>query len=406
MKPKRSISKTNYEIYRHHRSVVGSSRRSRLFRPALYKTVLIGLVTLFSCLLLAPNALASQDSSQSVPRSSTPHSSHLSHARAGSTPSTSPTSVASPSPQVASTISSIQSSDEPIVLQIARLTDQLQKVEEQLAVDQVKKALDNLELSQAQSVMRQDAVDAFISGGESQPNLSLLAPSPVPHYYTDVVLRRQHDIVETLHRDEAKANSDTQTQLADYQALGTLNAALTKERQALESTVNPDPSLSLTEQEIRAQALAYQQSQSELNQQNFGGGNYSGQSALSATEAQQQLQSKYPFGPLLPSQLGASGLQETGQTISGVASWYGPGFDGLRTASGAIYDENGWTCASPNLPFGTMLLVTSGSYGVLVEVNDRGPYAAGRVLDLSHAAAEAIHSTGLANVVAYVVVPT
>ena len=315
----------------------------------------------------------------------------------------------SPSPQIASTINSIQSSDEPMVLEIARLTDQLQKVEEQLAVDQIRKAVDTLELKQADQVMRQDAVDAYISGGQNINTLDLLAPSPVPHYYTDVVLRRQQDIVNTIHQDETKAASDTATQLADYQALGTLNSALTKVRQQLEATVGYDPNLSLSEQEIRAQAIAYQQSQSALEQQiqasAASGGPLPGNSALSATEAQQSLQGKYPFGPLLPSQLASAGLVETGATVTGMASWYGPGFDGLRTASGAIYDENGWTCASPNLPFGTMLLVTSGPYGVLVEVNDRGPYAAGRVLDLSHAAAEAIHSSGLANVVAYVVQP-
>jgi len=73
----------------------------------------------------------------------------------------------------------------------------------------------------------------------------------------------------------------------------------------------------------------------------------------------------------------------------GVASWYGPGFHGKRTASGEIYDKEGLTAAHRTLPFGTYLLVRSLDNGssVVVRVNDRGPFAKGRALDLSEAAA-------------------
>ena len=75
------------------------------------------------------------------------------------------------------------------------------------------------------------------------------------------------------------------------------------------------------------------------------------------------------------------------------------------TASGALYDQEGWTCASRDLPFGTMLLVGHAGRKVLLLVNDRGPYVADRVLDLSHAAAQAL-GVRLGPVDAQVVVPS
>ena len=98
------------------------------------------------------------------------------------------------------------------------------------------------------------------------------------------------------------------------------------------------------------------------------------------------------------------GLVATGRHVVGTASWYGPGFDGQTTASGAVYDQEGWTCASRDLPFGTMLLVGHAGRQVLLLVNDRGPYVADRVLDLSHAAATAL-GVGLGPVDAEIVVP-
>ncbi len=80
---------------------------------------------------------------------------------------------------------------------------------------------------------------------------------------------------------------------------------------------------------------------------------------------------------------------------TGLASWYGPGFEGNPTANGDIFDPDLFTAASRDLPFGTWLFVTHNGRGVVVLVNDRGPYIDDRVLDLSQAAAEAIGITGL-----------
>jgi rare lipoprotein A len=73
----------------------------------------------------------------------------------------------------------------------------------------------------------------------------------------------------------------------------------------------------------------------------------------------------------------------------GLASYYGGEFQGRRTASGARYDMHALTCAHPSAPFGTRLRVTELETGrsVVVTVNDRGPFAPGRVVDLSLAAA-------------------
>jgi rare lipoprotein A len=78
-----------------------------------------------------------------------------------------------------------------------------------------------------------------------------------------------------------------------------------------------------------------------------------------------------------------------------VASWYGPGYEGRRTASGETFDPNGFSAASRTLPLGSMVRVTNIQNGrsVDVRINDRGPVAPGRSIDLSPAAARRIGLT-------------
>jgi len=80
----------------------------------------------------------------------------------------------------------------------------------------------------------------------------------------------------------------------------------------------------------------------------------------------------------------------------GVASWYGPGFHGNKTANGERYDMHQLTAAHRTLPLGSIAVVRSMSTGrqVTVRINDRGPFARGRVLDLSFAGAKALGMTG------------
>lgn len=75
---------------------------------------------------------------------------------------------------------------------------------------------------------------------------------------------------------------------------------------------------------------------------------------------------------------------------SGVASWYGHGFDGLQTASGLIYSESAMTCAHRTLPLGTVLDVWTDGKPARVRVTDRGPFVPGRDLDLSRGAFAAL----------------
>ena len=76
----------------------------------------------------------------------------------------------------------------------------------------------------------------------------------------------------------------------------------------------------------------------------------------------------------------------------GEASWYGPGFHGNKTANGERYDMHKLTAAHRTLPLGSVAVVRSLTSGrqVTVRVNDRGPFARGRILDLSLAGARAL----------------
>lgn len=81
-----------------------------------------------------------------------------------------------------------------------------------------------------------------------------------------------------------------------------------------------------------------------------------------------------------------------GASQIGVASWYGPGFNGRRTANGEIYDQYALTAAHRTLPHGTWVEVTNltNDRTVRVRINDRGPYVDDRVIDLSYTAAQRI----------------
>lgn len=85
-------------------------------------------------------------------------------------------------------------------------------------------------------------------------------------------------------------------------------------------------------------------------------------------------------------------------SVTGIASWYGPGFHGNQTANGEIFNQFDLTAAHRTLPFGSWVRVTNLENGkmVVVRVNDRGPFVPGRIIDLSYQAARAIGLDGLA----------
>ena len=76
----------------------------------------------------------------------------------------------------------------------------------------------------------------------------------------------------------------------------------------------------------------------------------------------------------------------------GMATWYGGSLDGGPTASGERFDQNAMTAAHRTLPFGAVVRVTNlkNDRQVTVRINDRGPYARGRIIDLSRAAARVL----------------
>lgn len=100
------------------------------------------------------------------------------------------------------------------------------------------------------------------------------------------------------------------------------------------------------------------------------------------------------------------GYRATGRTIVGKASWYGPGFYGHPTATGAPYDAERFTAAMLAVPLGTVVRVTTeDGKAVNVLVNDRGPYVGGRVIDMSAAGARMLGFSGVKQVTVEVLEP-
>lgn len=96
---------------------------------------------------------------------------------------------------------------------------------------------------------------------------------------------------------------------------------------------------------------------------------------------------------LMAGMVGTVQAHETeARTQQGIASYYSDRFQGRTTASGEPFDQQALTAAHPTLPFGTRVTVTREDNGREVEVliNDRGPYAKGRIIDLSKRAAQVL----------------
>lgn len=85
----------------------------------------------------------------------------------------------------------------------------------------------------------------------------------------------------------------------------------------------------------------------------------------------------------------AAALQAIGQTVTGLASYYGHAHQGKTMADGKPFRQEDMTAASRSLPFGTRVKVTSlrNKKSVIVTITDRGPWKKGRIIDLSSAAA-------------------
>lgn len=97
---------------------------------------------------------------------------------------------------------------------------------------------------------------------------------------------------------------------------------------------------------------------------------------------------KYRFPPAV--------APRPGSVETGIASWYGPGYNGKRTSSGEVFDQDALTAAHVSWVFGTRVKVTLLSTGksVVVRINDRFPAHKGRAIDLSRGAAKQIGLIG------------
>jgi len=96
--------------------------------------------------------------------------------------------------------------------------------------------------------------------------------------------------------------------------------------------------------------------------------------------------------PSLAQRVVTAAVGSVRSVLQGWASWYGPGFQGQRTASGEPFNPQGLTAAHRTLPFGTQVRVTNLRNGqaVVVRINDRGPHIPGREIDISTGAAQAL----------------
>lgn len=102
-----------------------------------------------------------------------------------------------------------------------------------------------------------------------------------------------------------------------------------------------------------------------------------------------------PAAPLPPTEVKLPRVR-TGETQTGLASWYGDPYHGRPTASGEIYNKNKFTAAHRTWPFQTWVRVTNleNNRFTTVRINDRGPFIEGRIIDLSQMAASALDMLG------------
>jgi rare lipoprotein A (peptidoglycan hydrolase) len=286
-----------------------------------------------------------------------------------------------------------------LLLRIAELTDRLEDTQAAVVQAQFRQRARAKALADARRRLRDRAIAAYLYG-----SLATEAAEPAPGPYLAVAVRKERALLE----EAANARDDADTARATAEGararMRATGSDLAAARSQLDARIAADDARRDEEQRKAdaARRAAVVRHAAERATARASGGLLPRH--RQATARQIELMARYPFGPLPPDGSIPASLRRTGQTFSGLASWYGPGFDGRATASGAIYDMEGWTTASRELPLGTMLIVSRNGKHLLLLVNDRGPYVANRVLDLSHAAAVYL-GVGVSPVTADVVAP-
>ena len=303
-----------------------------------------------------------------------------------------------------------------LLVRSADLTDRLETTQSDVVEAQMNQTRARTSLTRMRDRMKARAVRVYVKGPDT-----LALTSRAPRAYLEVAANKERQLVQGYRSASADATTEQERAEAARNDLRRTSAELAQVQARLDATIAADDQRRDDEQrradEARAAAMAAASSRAEMTFSAGPAGTPSpGGYAPSprdpgallprhrqSTERQLALMRRISFGPLAPGAPLPSGLRFTGQRLAGSASWYGPGFNGRPTASGAIYDQEGWTVASKELPLGTMLLVILGDRRVLLLVNDRGPYVGDRILDLSTAAARAVGLSGVGPVTAEVV---
>ncbi|HEX2063247.1 MAG TPA: septal ring lytic transglycosylase RlpA family protein [Acidimicrobiales bacterium] len=306
-----------------------------------------------------------------------------------------------------------------VLLKAAELTDRMEDTQAEVVAAQLRQTRADDALSRARRTVRARAVNAYVHGTGAAIT-ALSAPRP----YLEVAANRQGEVLTRHRHAAALAVEERRRAEASHDQLAEVSAELSRLRSELDAVVAADDAARAEQQrqaDLARHAALARQNAVRLAARGGGGRGPSGVASPSgyapspldpgallprhkqATQRQLALMARIPFGPLGSAAPLPAGLVSTGQRVEGEASWYGPGFNGRPTASGAIYDQEGWTVASPDLPLGTILVVSRGERRALLLVNDRGPYVGGRVLDLSAAAARELGIGGVAPVVGEVV---
>ena len=304
-----------------------------------------------------------------------------------------------------------------VLVQAAELTDRLEGAQADVVAAQLRQDRARDVLARLRSRVRARAVDAYVGGTAAS-----VAAATAPRVYREVAAAKERALVTRLRSATADAVAERQRADSVLDQVARATDELHLVRAGLEATIAVDDArraeAARQADQARHAALARQAAALATARANSRAGLAQGPPGYApspldpaallprhkqATQRQLSLMTSIPFGPLAPGAPLPAGLAATGRVATGEASWYGPGFNGRATASGAIYDQEGWTVASKDLPLGTFLVVARGDRRVLLLVNDRGPYVDGRVLDQSAAAARALGIGGVAPVVAEVV---
>ncbi len=303
-------------------------------------------------------------------------------------------------PAPADDAAALRARRDALLLRIAAQTDQAEHDAAAVVFAEAREDQAASAFADARQRLQTRAVDAYIYG------LTRAAQDLArPNIYLEAAFRADRQAVTDLRATRAQRTAAVTQAEQARDVSRDASAALESERAQLETTIAHQDALDAQLQAAaaaRRAAEAAQQAASTPVVDAFETDPAARARHQTATIRQRQIMAAFPFGPVngVP-----PGLKATGQVLNGPASWYGPGFDGRPTASGAIYDQEGWTVASKELPLGTILLVSENGRQVLLLVNDRGPYVTGWILDLSHAAATALAHPGVGVVSAQILVP-